>query len=812
MAVLYAPDLCWLKTNGFMSIDEQNFVKRLEVCEPTYEMTGSENNVCNMYFDIDISTDDFNDTINKIVGETGLKYVKNCIMEVLGVEPNIAMATSSSAKFIDWKKKKEMSKYSWRYFVNNVKMVKKEMKEFIKVMNDYIVVDSDIYDYVENKGGLFDTGIYDDNRKMRCVGTSKPGENRPLVLVQGTIADTIITSNSNSKAILCHYEVKTSPKIQIPISPTSVTSNIDSDEISELLNIIGKKGKREKWLKLCSWFISNSTKEAFLNWVDIAWRDEAEKMYDSLAKNPRPCSMYALHNMAKDKDENAYKDWRGKYQKYITFELLNKGSNDVARFVAPRLKENLIYCNEEWIQYDNTSHLWRTVKRPDTIIITHIQREIDEAREAILAQKNRCDNEEQRKEFGKLEKWFADQHHAVSSGGYVSQIIRFLTDYLFDADFIKLLDNHPYKVAFKNGMLDLRTLKLREGLFQSDYLTKTIPFNYVEKNDNDVDVINVRIALKKICNWNEAHLDYYLSCIGYSMIGDSTREQMFWYYRGQTAENGKSSVLEALEEIMPNYVIKGTNTFLDKGVELKKEVPTWKGKRIVWLNELSTKVKDEDIVKSICDGTDFKYNRNYATEAQKVPINFKLFVVSNNSMNIKGDAGVKRRFKLCQFNSQFQEITTEDNFETLQFKKDKDFGKNLSGIYRDALLYLIFSYSKKYADDKCLRPYPSEWKEESDENMADNNKFEQWFHDNFEVGSKETHKISRIELQSLLPTEFKTINIKDELTKMKVSYNYDSKKNVRIGTTTGKGMYEGFKIKPIPETKSIPETNNDEIE
>ena len=66
---------------------------------------------------------------------------------------------------------------------------------------------------------------------------------------------------------------------------------------------------------------------------------------------------------------------------------------------------------------------------------------------------------------------------------------------------------------------------------------------------------------------------------------------------------------------MPNYVMKGNSDVLDNGADLRKEVATWAGLKILWLNEVSVKHKDEDLVKAIGDGTSYKYNRLYATEA-----------------------------------------------------------------------------------------------------------------------------------------------------------------------------------------------------
>jgi phage/plasmid-associated DNA primase len=33
-------------------------------------------------------------------------------------------------------------------------------------------------------------------------------------------------------------------------------------------------------------------------------------------------------------------------------------------------------------------------------------------------------------------------------------------------------------MAFKNGIMDLETKHFREGIYSSDFITKTIPYNY----------------------------------------------------------------------------------------------------------------------------------------------------------------------------------------------------------------------------------------------------------------------------------------------------------------------------------------------
>ena len=88
-----------------------------------------------------------------------------------------------------------------------------------------------------------------------------------------------------------------------------------------------------------------------------------------------------------------------------------------------------------------------------------------------------------------------------------SMILKLLKDYLYDAEFFGKLDIGKYKVAYKNGILDLKTLEFREGLLSSDMLTKTIPYNYEKASDKLI--AEIKAEIKKICNNNEIHMNLY---------------------------------------------------------------------------------------------------------------------------------------------------------------------------------------------------------------------------------------------------------------------------------------------------------------
>lgn len=784
--ISYTDSLFWSKTTPFLTCDADAFVERLEKGLPTYEVTGPIDTVCRVYFDIDYKGND-DEWKYGTIERNAIKYIKETISHTqTGFEPEITVETSHG-----WTADKQW-KISFRFWIN-MKAKKSDIHTFIKQLNKYVVLDA--YDILfmgilEEMGNkLFDEGIYDHNRKIRCHGTSKPNETRPLIMKSGEICNTIITGFLDDLQTL---EVQYPQEQESPSTPSATIKKIDN-MYDGLLKIIGNKGfSRAEWVSLCGWFHAHSTKDAFLGFVDAVWKSDAETMWDSFQSRPIP--IFWIEKFAKEKKLVEYKEWVIQNKRYLKLSILERGSNDVAQFIAPELKDMLRYCNNIWFQYDKHTGFWRTTKKPNASIINAIQRKIDEARESLLAVKNRpSTTDEQRTEFEKKEKKYMGHYKEITGSGYNSQLINFLSTYLYDPNFISQLDNALYKLAFQNGIFDLKTLEFRQGICQEDFLTKCIPHDYIKPKDSEVEW--VRNKLKQICNWNDAHLEYYLSVLGYALTGDSTKEQNFWYLLGQTAENGKSIIFEVLESIMPNYIRKGVPNILDMKADLKKEIATWRGLKILWLNELSNSTKDQDVVKALCDGTSMSYNRLYATEAEMMPINFKMIAVSNNSINIKGDAGVKRRFKILQLGSQFKEEFTEDNIDKLEFKRDKDLGEKLMTTYKNALLYLLATYSKKYWENKKLAEYPIEWKQESEEQMASNNEFETWFLETFEFNPN--NEISKREFESILNfSKFKGYNVKDELTRMKKWFKYCSQDKIK-GSGSIKGVWRGFQKIPI---------------
>jgi hypothetical protein len=226
----------------YASIDD--FVQRLEDCEPTYEFLIPEERC--LYLDVDLKIGN-----NQIMHEKAIELEKKAIdYAKIGIaafsekfDLNIsdelvyALATSHGKTF-DEKTKTYENKYSVRLWFPEIKGHFEALLDFVKCTNSYIkdtkfcgkacgkdiITPEHIYetfgDEIDYEKGFFDVNPYDNRRKMRCLNTSKPKEARPMILKYGAIIDTVILNTARAKWTL-PIPQKQSAK---PGSPSSVVS------------------------------------------------------------------------------------------------------------------------------------------------------------------------------------------------------------------------------------------------------------------------------------------------------------------------------------------------------------------------------------------------------------------------------------------------------------------------------------------------------------------------------------------------------------------------------------------------------------
>jgi len=596
------------------------------------------------------------------------------------------------------------------------------------------------------------------------------------------------------------YSTPTPTNIKTSNKSVQIKTPTDDKFIDLLFNVIkndivnGNKVINRSngyWYKICGALLSNGYDKKI--WLDYCnprsdpKNDTASKLWDNMAKNPREVSMYTLVVIAKIIDLNGYNEWVIKHKQYISIKTLNKGENDIAENISHKLKDKLKFCYDKWYLYDRYTFKWEVVKDPSELVISHIQRCIDESRETLIFVLNRTEDVLKREKLNGHLKTYELHYKKITGAGISAQIVKLLKSYLKNNNFIQKLDIKPFQVVYKNGILNLKTLEFKKGLEANDYLTHYIDYDYEESNEKDMNWIEEQ--LKKICNYTDEHLHYYLSILGYTMTGDSATHQDFYCLRGQTADNGKSVIFEALEEVIPNYIKKlDSKIFETTYANRHKNIANWGGKRIVWINELSKKKQDAEIMKIIADGKPIEYPVMFGTTSD-MPISFKLFIIGNHTIKYDDDNGMNRRIKILQLDSDFNKDNTVDDYVNKKFIRDNNFCNLLTTKYKHALMSLIYKYSKMYVDDGYkLKPFPGEWNKETKETIESNNKFKIFFDENFDIGLDKS--ISMKDMQSTC-SNYKggEINIKDEIKKLKISsIKYDS----QMEKKKQKGWFIGF--------------------
>lgn len=776
--LIYYTPIMKFAGNQFHSCDTSAFVERIKNKEPSFEVTPNDIPI-KYYFDVDIKDIIFNSTTANAIEEKCKEYIHQALLEYSGLNPNIATATSHCN-----------NKYSFRFYVSNILDKKSNMKQFVKLLNQYIKMKKDfnnIYEYIEEtNSGFFDEAVYDSNRKMRCLNTSKDGEDRPLILKDGTIENTIISAYFDNDAKVINFE--TSPvTVTHTFEPINYTGKKDDKYIELLFDIIGNGPhiNFNTWFHIASVLKCNNYPfellETYTSVVDKE-NPTTEKIWNSIDKN-KPFSIYVLESIAKKLNKDSYLQWKQKHNKIITIDILTNGSNDVCKFISNSLQETLIYCKNTWITC-NKNNLWVEINDPSAIIVTAIQDEIDKAVKVSADNLQKEISDEKKELLRKnIKEFYAFR---INTNTHMVSYTKLLKTYLANDEFYLILDTNKYEVAFTNGILDLKTLNFRKGILPTDFISKTIPFDYVKSSESDKEL--VRNELLKITNNNIQHLNYYLSILGYSMTGDASRLQEFYYLLGQKACNGKSVVFDALTDIMPNYVIKMCNDTFDKSNNTKhKEIVRWKGVRLAWINELTKAKQDSEFFKEVADGISISFKALYKN-SEIMNILFKLFVVSNHTLSFDMDEGLKRRLRGAQFDSEFVSGLLENDYENCRFIRDDSFGTKLRNEYKYALLDLIFEYSKKFVDNNYkLEQYPTEWLKETNDICESENHFKEWFENTFELGN---YEISKFKFTKIIKNSgFSNYKLRDEIKKNK--WNISGNKN----------NWVGFKEKEIIESE-----------
>ena len=194
------------------------------------------------------------------------KQTHQALVEFIKDEPCCLMtATNWSLKVI-----------SWRLVFTKLKMSIKDNKQWAIQQVGVINLP---------QGVCIDTSPYAErNQKIRMLGSSKDGENRPLVLVQGTPEDSLITHIEGCSLVeLPKPPKKNKKKVE---TQDNTISNVLLDRL--VMNIRNDDVPWEQWYKIAQGIFNvNGNEELFMKWSEQSSKHserDAEQLWKGLKK------------------------------------------------------------------------------------------------------------------------------------------------------------------------------------------------------------------------------------------------------------------------------------------------------------------------------------------------------------------------------------------------------------------------------------------------------------------------------------------------------------------------------------------------
>ena len=318
----------------------------------------------------------------------------------------------------------------------------------------------------------------------------------------------------------------------------------------------------------------------------------------------------------------------------LTKQLAALGEDDIAnaeRFVL-RYGHRVIYSESRGYlvfdgkQFRPNSHL-RCVELAKDVVKKiadeppHLESEEARARRAKFARESRSKNA-------------IDRTLDLAKGGLV------VDDDVLDAD--------PWLLNTKTFTIDLRTGRYLPHDAR-DLITKIAPVN--AKPNSKCPVFDKFIA--RITGGDSELATYTQRAVGYTLTGMTTEQVLFFPY-GKSGNNGKSTLVNLIREMLGDYAAHTpTETLLTKNYDnaIPADLARLEGKRMVTAIELNVNRQlDEAKIKAMTGGEPITARHLYKNFSEFIPL-FKLWFVANDRPHVRAtDDAIWRRIRVIPLN------------------------------------------------------------------------------------------------------------------------------------------------------------------
>jgi putative DNA primase/helicase len=369
-----------------------------------------------------------------------------------------------------------------------------------------------------------------------------------------------------------------------------------TDYVTKLLNLLSKTrwDDRNQWRDIAIALQNHTNDEQYYNvWLELSKvsrkfdQAEAEKLWNSCVDpnyEGARLTLGTIEHWASQDDPVGYSVLKGfqvsqQYEKWI-FEDEDRGlgllAADVLKDVVKRVSiGEIYYFNPETVLWQEVS--MNNLHRPVSFAI---EKEIDKL---VVKYSHLVANTHDEKEKEKLQEKLSFLHKRkkyIKRTAGMHNVTREGFSEVQDQDFKKNLDQYPYLLGVKNGVIDLRTGELRDRS-PEDCVFRVLAYDY----DPTVSTDFIESTVLSIMADDPQMARFLQHFLGYAITGD-VQEDLFVVFTSP-GRNGKGVITEAIQELLgPFYSAINSGIIIDKQVSnIDSQWHLLEGKRIITVGE-----------------------------------------------------------------------------------------------------------------------------------------------------------------------------------------------------------------------------------
>jgi len=432
---------------------------------------------------------------------------------------------------------------------------------------------------------------------------------------------------------------------------------------------------------------------------------------------PNKLTMGSLIYWARKCNKKEYAEATTVYSSYSIDKMQTQTNNAVAEAFCD-IYGNLFVCgdikNDRWFRYD--THRWVEDIKGVTVrkmISKEFAQEIMNI--AIDYNKKAADgecSEDDRVKYLNKSKIYNEIVIKLKQTSYKSNVMKEISEFLYQPSFIEELDKNKNLMGFKNGVFDFDEYEFRDGIPSDNISMSTnvdyIPYSEINNNQYFSDVVDEVYEVIESIHPDTIMRNYLLNLLA-SVNHGLIKEQKFHIWTG-TGSNGKSILIDLIKNSLGDYaVVLPTSMITSKrgsSTSANPELVKTKGVRFCVLQEPEENAQiNTGVMKELCAG-DEQTARGLFSNPIRFHPQFTIVMTCNHLPNIpSNDGGTWRRINVIEFKSKFKSNPDDENIN----EKKADTGllvKIDSQVFKEAYLSIIVEQYKQYS--KCGIKEPEE--------------------------------------------------------------------------------------------------------